>query len=239
VKAGPIVLFAPRVAAGGPPTDVRFGFVAVSTAGQAVQIYLLPSFTSSSEDPMLRSHPLRASAAISLSILAAPVPAAASPTYPGLIDTDLSLDYDLGTTHCTICHTSNSGGIGTAITPFALAMRSAGLTLENPPALQTALATLDANGTDSDCNGTPDIQQIKDGQDPNTGVYINGSTMSPPADPGCSLSDAGSSGGTLPVYGCGAHIAPGGDGGRAPWQATGFLVALAVALGRGRRSSRP
>jgi hypothetical protein len=186
---------------------------------------------------MPRPLPLCAPAAISLLILAAPGLAAASPTYPGLIDTDLKLSYDLGTTHCTICHTSNSGGVGTATQPFGQAMRAAGLVLENPTALQTALNTLQADGHDSDCNGTPDIEQIQAGQDPNTGAYIDGSNRTNPVEAGCPMT----SGGDLPVYGCGAQIAPGsgGSGGGASWQAAGIVVAAlaaGLARSRGRRS---
>ncbi len=83
------------------------------------------------------------SASIALLVAVAPSLAAASPTYPQLIATQLKLKYSLGTDaclsdptpacHCTICHATNTGGVGTAIQPFGVAMKMAGLTLENPP----------------------------------------------------------------------------------------------------------
>jgi hypothetical protein len=158
----------------------------------------------------MRPLPRLVSTSIALVVASAPSLVAASPTYPADIKTDLSLTYDLGTTHCTICHATNVGGVGTVIQPFGKAMRAAGLTLENPPALQAALTMLDTDKNDSDCNGIPDIEQIKAGRDPNTGAYIDGSGRIAPAEPGCGA-DAGTSGAGSPpplVYGCGARIAP-------------------------------
>jgi hypothetical protein len=157
----------------------------------------------------------------------------ASPTFPPAIKSDLSLSYDLGTTHCVICHQTNSGGIGTVVHPFGLAMKAAGLHLEDLTSLQNALNTLDANKTDSDCDGTPDIEQIKMGRDPNPpGDYIDGSNMTAPADPGC----MGGSQMLVPAYGCAAQLS------RAPaaWPGAAVVVALLGGLaGRaGRRRRR-
>jgi len=173
------------------------------------------------------------STSIALLVAAASGSAAASPTYPADIKTDLSLTYDLGTTHCTICHATNAGGIGTVVQPFGKAMKAAGLTLENPPALQTALTTLDAAMTDSDCDGVPDIEQLKAGRDPNTGAYIDGSGRTAPADPGC----AGATPSETPVYGCFARIAPPPA---TPWWpgAAALLGGLALAFGRRARREK-
>ncbi len=168
------------------------------------------------------------STSIALAFAAAPGLAAASPSYPGLITTDLSLDYTLGTTDCILCHATNTGGVGTVVQPFGKAMKAAGLTLENPPALATALMKLAADKTDSDCNGIPDIQQLEDGQDPNNGVYLNGDTATPPANPGCATTATTE----LPAFGCGARIAPA----RLSWQgAAALAAALGLALARRRR----
>jgi hypothetical protein len=157
----------------------------------------------------------------------------ASPTFPAGIKADLSLSYDLGTTHCIICHQTNGGGIGTVIHPFGLAMKAAGLHLEDLTSLQNALNTLEKNGTDSDCDGTPDIEQIKMGRDPNPpGEYINGSTMTAPNDPGCSMADGGADAILVPAYGCAAQLAPA----PAAWPSAAAVVALLGLWGRGRRS---
>jgi hypothetical protein len=69
-----------------------------------------------------------------------------------------------------------------------MAMRAAGLTLEAPDKLMAALMALDAMKTDSDCDGTPEIEQLKMGRDPNPpGEYIDSSgRMNTKPDPGCS-----------------------------------------------------
>jgi hypothetical protein len=167
----------------------------------------------------------------------APRAASASPGYPGLIDEDLKLTYDLGTTHCTFCHATNSGGVGTVVQPFGVAMKAAGLTMENPPSLQNALTTMGDGGTDSDCDGTPDVQQIEEGRDPNTGVYVDGSGRTAPAVPGCVA--AGPTGGSLPEYGCVAQLAPGAAG--ATSMGSAMLLAsltLGASLARRRRIGR-
>lgn len=171
--------------------------------------------------------PLRllASTSIALLVAAAPGLATASPTYPDEIDADLSLPYMLGTDHCTICHASNGGGQGTVIRPFGQAMRTVG-GLEGgnkTDVLKTALAALEKAGTDSDCNGVPDIEQLKAGQDPNTGLYIDGSGKADMPSAGC---------GDTVAFGCGAQLSrvP------APWQGAAVLAAaLGAALARRRR----
>lgn len=157
-----------------------------------------------------------ASQLAALFVLAVPSLAAASPTFPFAIKSDLSLSYDLGTDHCTICHATNLGGLGTVVTPFGEAMQAAGLVAEDTTSLQKALDTLEANGTDSDHNGVPDIEELKAGEDPNTGQDISGAT--------------GTSG---PSFGCGAQLsrAP------APWEgAAALLATLGAMLVRRRRS---
>jgi MYXO-CTERM domain-containing protein len=157
---------------------------------------------------------------------------------------DLALTYDLGTTHCIICHQTNSGGIGTVVHPFGLAMKAAGLHLEDTTSLQNALHTLDANKTDSDCDGTPDIEQLKMGRDPNPpGELIDGSGRTAPADPGC-MPDGGSDA-TLPVpvFGCDARV----SSAPAAWPgAVGLAAMLALLRTRvgvrrraGERARRP
>ncbi len=81
--------------------------------------------------------------------------------------------------------------------------------------------------TDSDCDGVPDIEQLQQGRDPNTGAFIDGSGMTAPPEPGC--------GAVVPSYGCGAQLARVG----APWQgAAAVIAALGVSLARQRRRRR-
>jgi hypothetical protein len=176
----------------------------------------------------MRSTPTLLTVAIALLAGAAPGVANASPTYPADIKADLGLTYDLGTMHCTICHESNLGGVGTVVQPFGLNMKAAGLTLEAPDKLMAALMALQAMKTDSDCDGTPDITQLKNGRDPNPpGEYVDGSgRMWTMPDSGC---------GNTVAYGCGAHLARGPAG----WEgAAAILVGVGFAAVRRTRRKR-
>jgi MYXO-CTERM domain-containing protein len=168
-----------------------------------------------------------ASFSISLVALAAlsPAPAWADPTFPGRIQTHLGLSY---TPPCNVCHTSPLGFPAPASQPFAAAMQAAGLVAPDPSdTLETALDALKASGQDSDCNGTPDIQQFQEGRDPNPpGEYLDGSGRTAPTDPGCSE----------PVtYGCGAQLSRPS----ASWPGAAFLAAgLALVVVRRRKPTR-
>jgi hypothetical protein len=143
----------------------------------------------------------------------------ASPDYPAAIASHLALSY---TPACTICHSNNLGGIGTVTRPFGIAMREHGLVSGSEPSLFAALDSMAADGTDSACDGTPDIVDLKAGRDPNV----------PDGDGG-----TGACGQTLsPRYGCGAQIAP-GSGGEPPAVVSGTMLALA-ACGAGLRRLR-
>jgi hypothetical protein len=176
---------------------------------------------------------------MALLALAIPDVVAASPPFPEAIRADLSLVYSLGTAacltsptaacHCTICHMTNMGGVGTVVTSFGKSMKAAGLTLENKDSLKAALTTLDVNKTDSDCDGTPDVEQIKQGRDPGTGAYIDGSGKPTPPEMGCASASP------TVAYGCGAQVA------RVPasWPgAAAFAAALGLALACRRPTRR-
>jgi hypothetical protein len=69
---------------------------------------------------------------------------------------------------CNLCHQSPAGG-GPVVTAFANAMVDAGLTGGgNDSALLAALDSLDADGVDSDADGTGDVDELRAGTDPNT-----------------------------------------------------------------------
>jgi hypothetical protein len=90
----------------------------------------------------------------------------ATAEFPAKIVTDLNVTCPnpiWDNNGCTICHTSNNGGLGTATMPFGAYMKSHGLTAFNDGKLQTILAQLQAESphtTDTNCDGKPDIDQL-------------------------------------------------------------------------------
>ncbi|MGE3668755.1 MAG: hypothetical protein AB7K71_03820 [Polyangiaceae bacterium] len=108
--------------------------------------------------------------------------AAASPQYPGIIQSELSMSCP---PPCTICHETNNGGLNTVVTAFGTAMVDEGeLEYDDDAALRAALATLDGSMHDSDGDGVSDIDALRADIDPNVGGNVCG-----------------------PKYGCGATIA--------------------------------
>lgn len=111
---------------------------------------------------------MRHFASIALFGLALLVPARAHATaeFPGKIVTDLNITCASPIwdgSGCTICHTNNNGGLGTATKPFGAYMKSKGLTAFNDAQLQTILTQLQQENphtTDTNCDGKPDIDQL-------------------------------------------------------------------------------
>lgn len=141
--------------------------------------------------------------------------AKASETYPGVIEDALDTPCPPA---CITCHTRPDGGELTANTPFGISTRRAGLHCCNNSELLDVLATLEANGTDSDSDGTPDTEELRAGTDPNAPegkleCYV------PESDEGCAMSCRTAS-----------------ERGRAAW-ALGALFAL-VGIARVRRAAR-
>lgn len=123
---------------------------------------------------------------------------------------------------CTLCHTTQLGGSGTAVKQFAIVLRNTGIMATPPVLVQAgdaagvgaALKIAEATGMDSDGDMVPDTEELKDGRDPNT--------------PGGDARICG------PSYGCGARLAA------PPASQTGALivaggVAALVAFGLRRR----
>lgn len=141
------------------------------------------------------------------------LPAAASSTFPGVVKDHLQAAQPPA---CAVCHTGGATGMGTVNTAFGKALRNEGLTAGDDDALRTALDALGDKSTDSDADGTGDVDELKAGRNPNL------------ADaPGV---DAGTDGGTTeqppsPKYGCGANAVPG----------LGGLAALLIVAGWSRR----
>ncbi len=133
------------------------------------------------------------STSIALLVAAAPGLATATPTYPSVIKTELDLSY---TPPCTLCHQSAGGG-GMLTRPFGIALQGQGLKPFDDASLTRALDAIDV---DSDCDGTSDIDQLKEGRDPNTGAYLDGSDKPAPEKVDCNA------GPEIPRYGCAAQI---------------------------------
>lgn len=84
--------------------------------------------------------------------------------FPGQIQSDLALSYQ---PPCSVCHIRGNTGKSTPITPFALSLRSRGLGGDRS-SLTTALARSEADGVDSDGDGTSDVAELRVGTDPNS-----------------------------------------------------------------------
>ncbi len=159
---------------------------------------------------------------IALLVGAVPSVAAATPSYPSDLQSDLMLAY---TTPCSVCH-MGTPMLGSATTPFAMAMKTNGLVPLDDTSVMTALAKMKTGMVDSDHNGTTDIAQLVEGCDPSTDTAIESGAM-------C----AGGSGdlGPTTVYGCGAEIAAGPSGGGG---GAGVLAGLATLLAFARTGGR-
>ena len=138
--------------------------------------------------------------------------AAASPTYPEKLKETLGMPC---TPQCIVCHRTNEGGEGTVITPFGDAMLFEGnLGPKQPDALPDALNAVEAAGIDSDGDGVGDVEELRQGNDPN--------------NPEQAVQCSG------PEYGCGARLAPSARADRPALFLAGF-VAMLLVLGMRRR----
>jgi len=101
--------------------------------------------------------------------------AAATEEFPSEIYYHLYSSYHVAPYHppCSLCHLRGSTGDGTAQTPFALSMKAHGLQPEDGSSLTAALDALNRENVDSDCDGTPDIQEIEIDSNPNTPAPVS------------------------------------------------------------------
>jgi hypothetical protein len=128
-----------------------------------------------------------------LALLAVSSTARASPTFP----TDIQCALELAAApRCNLCHGSVAGG-GPVATPFGKAMVERGLTLGDDESVAPALTQMAADKVKSDGASTDDIQQLRDGRDPNTGGELD-------VAPAASCSGAS----IHPDFGCVARMAP-------------------------------
>src|SRR5512145_1079940 len=135
--------------------------------------------------------------------LVLPNPAIAMGSFPSQIQAHLGL---AAPPQCNICHASTSGG-GPVVQPFGKAMLAAGLTRAGASTLTFALDKLTQDKTDSNGDGTSDIDELKAGDNPNPDK-------------------------TPPEYGCGAQIANRHPTG---WSATVAGLLMFVGLTSHRR----
>jgi hypothetical protein len=135
-----------------------------------------------------------------LAALLLPGRAHATSNFPAELQSHLGLR---STPDCTLCHTTSLGGVGTVTKPFGQSMRAHGLVAFDTGSLDRALDALASINADSDGDCIPDIQELKQGADPNV----------PNADAGRCTPTGGGSGELLPRYGCGARVAPENDEG--------------------------
>jgi len=144
------------------------------------------------------------SGAVLLTVALVSAEANATPSFPA----DLKKAVPLACAPtCLVCHTRPEGGSGTATQPFALSMMvPGGLVKNKPETVAPAVNKLREQMIDSNGDGTPDIEQLEAGYDPNLGV--SGLVCGP-------------------AYGCGARLAPQ----RARGFDSGMLFVVALAAG--------
>jgi hypothetical protein len=129
--------------------------------------------------------------------------AKAMPTFPAEIQAHLELGF---TPPCTLCHATPAGG-GAVVSKFGQSMLASGLT-SDISTLDRALDSLATKKTDSNADGTTDVEQLKEGMDPSTGESLTGVPEQ--------------------KYGCGARIARGrvDQDSAVAWVALGLAVVL-------------
>ncbi len=131
----------------------------------------------------MRSSDILAGALVAL-VLGLPSLAQATPNFPPTIARELQLEAD---PQCSLCHAGGETRRGTVTTPFGATMRSRGLQAYAEPSLVTALQAITAEKKDSDGDGSPDVEELKAGSDPNLAA---GKELPDPPEYGCSSSGA-------------------------------------------------
>jgi hypothetical protein len=167
---------------------------------------------------------------IALTLVLVACPAAASPTYPGTIESELKIrSLPVPGQGCLLCHQTESGGANTVVQPFGRSMRTLGTYGgNNTGSLVSALRAADAQGTDSDGDGMSDVDELRARRDPNVPqATADGGIVTPPEQP------------PLLETGCAVRMATGERAPqRAPLPATLVAASLLCMAGLRRSSAR-
>jgi hypothetical protein len=170
---------------------------------------------------MIPRSPFACAALCALSLLALSNDAAASTTYPEELRKYLQLDAIVGPAPgCRVCHQDDMGGLKTATKPVGRALISAGTAGGNVPSFLAALETLDAEHVDSDRDGSPDLDELRAGTDPNVAMDSEGTIIRMEEVP-------------LPQTGCALALSS-GPAPTAPWWLALAFFARRMAGGAGR-----
>lgn len=102
-----------------------------------------------------------------LTLLAVPSTASASLPYTITVQDYLHLRADPG---CTLCHEDDKGGEGTATKPFGEAVQAFGAIGDDIGSLSFALEEMEYYGVDDDGDGVDDLDELRQGTDPNDGM---------------------------------------------------------------------
>lgn len=89
--------------------------------------------------------------------------ALATPNFPGVMQTELKLS---NTPDCNLCHVGVQAR-GTVNTPVGSALLQRGMVAYDEGRLLAALTSLRSQAVDSDGDGTPDVEELIAGKDPN------------------------------------------------------------------------
>jgi hypothetical protein len=108
---------------------------------------------------------MRSSSVLLLFALVLAAPLGASPIFTGIVRDALELS---SAPPCTLCHATQSGGAGTATQPVVLSLMELGFVGNDPDSLLAALTELKALEIDSDGDGMSDVDELREGRDPNS-----------------------------------------------------------------------
>ena len=107
--------------------------------------------------------------ALGLSVTCSVGPVRASDTFPEEIRAQLQLP---AAPPCTLCHSSDEGGLDTVVTPFGVTLARLGLVATDENSLLAALQAAESQTVDSDFDGVADLDELRAGGDPNDGVDL-------------------------------------------------------------------